>query len=251
MGVLIVPLLNVLEDFIVVRLLSLRNQLVRAALCPHLRGRGEENLHRGLGQYHGADVPAVHDDVVLLGHFPLHVQQQVPDDGVGRNETGLLGKVGGADIAGHVHAVHDHVLDALVVVLDADGQLVDVAGDAVYVLGTDAPQVEEIGHGAVNRPGVHVVKAQLFCKSSGDGGLSRPGGAVNGDGNWFCHIDFLLSISLSEVYSGRLFLLRPPRRGSGSGAFPFPRGLGAFRPPDQIAGRSASRRSRQAPTSAP
>ena len=189
MGVLIVPLLDLLQNPLVIRLLALVQQLPGAAAGPDLRGGRQEDLHRGLRQHHGADVPAVHDHVVLRGHVPLHIQQQVPDNGVGGYQAGLLGDVLGADVGSDIHAVHDHVLNALFVVLDADGQLVDVAGDAVQVLGADTPQVEEVGHGAVDRPGVHIIIAQFLCQTPGDSAFARPGRAVNGDGDGFGHDD--------------------------------------------------------------
>ena len=54
-----------------------------------------KNLYGGLRQHHGADIPAVHDDVVLLGDLPLHVQQHIPDNGVSGDQRLAFWEISG------------------------------------------------------------------------------------------------------------------------------------------------------------
>ena len=50
--------------------------LLPAAGGAGLRAGGEEDLHSRIGQHHGADVAAIHQDVLRPGHVPLHLQQE-------------------------------------------------------------------------------------------------------------------------------------------------------------------------------
>ena len=190
-GVLVVPLLDLLQDLIEVCLLPLGSQLLGTAPGPDLRRCRQEDLHGSLRQHHGADVPAIHDDVIFPRHRALHIQQGFPDDGMSRNQTGFLPDFLGADISSHIHAVHDHVLNTLFIVFDTNGQFIDVAGDAVNILGRNTPQVKKVCYGAVNGTGIHIMIAQFLCQTAGNGGLTSPRRAINGDGDFLSHSTFL------------------------------------------------------------
>ena len=70
-------LLDMQRDMVIHRR-ALLPQLPVAALCPLLSAGGQVNLHICIRQDHCGNVPAVHDHVVLFGHIPLHIQQEVP-----------------------------------------------------------------------------------------------------------------------------------------------------------------------------
>ena len=188
-----VPLNDLLENGGQLCLLTLGDQLVIAALCPNLGGSGQEDLHLCLGQHHSADIPAIHNAVILTGNLTLHIQQHITNHLVGGNQACLLGDVLGADLTGNVHAVHDHVLLAFFVILDLDGQLVDVALHTVCILGADAQKIQEICHGAVDSAGIHIAVAQLFGQGLCNGGFACTGRAVDCDIHSFSHFDVLLS----------------------------------------------------------
>ena len=187
MGILVIPLLDFLQNRFVLRFLPFCKKLVTAALGPDLGGGGEENLHRCLGQNYGPNVPAIHDDVVLFGDFPLHIQQHFPHAGVGGNQAGFLRNLLGADVVCHIHPIHYHVLQAAFVIFNSNGQLINVTVDPIHILGADTPKIHKICHRAINRAGIHITIPQLRGKLAGNGALPGPGGAIDGYGNSFHH----------------------------------------------------------------
>ena len=106
---------------------------------------------------------------------------------MGRNQAGLLRNVLGPDLTGHIHTVHDHVLQAVIIIFNADGQLIDVTVDSIDIFRGDAPQIQKICHGAVNGTGVHIVITQFLGQPLGNGALTGTGRAVDGDGISFSH----------------------------------------------------------------
>ena len=154
-------------------------QFQQTALGTNLSRSRQKNLHIRVGQHHGADIPAIHDHIVLTGHFPLHIQQHIPDHRMGRHQACLLGDILGADIISYIHAVHQHVLLSLFIIFNVDGQFINVTFHTVHILGADAQQVHKVRNGTVNGTGIHIVKAQFLCQSLGHGGFACTGRAVN------------------------------------------------------------------------
>ena len=161
-GVLVISLLNFLKNSGIIRLFAPGRQFLGPALCPDLRCGSEEDLHRGLGQYHRANVPAVHNYVVLPGNLPLHLQKQIPNQRLGRHKAGFLGDILGADVPRHIHAVHDHMLNTFLIIFHGDVQFIDIPADSVGIFGADSPQIEEIRYCAVNGTGVYIIIPQFL-----------------------------------------------------------------------------------------
>ena len=73
-----------------------------AAMGAGLGAGGQEDLDRGVGQHNGADVAAIHQDVLAFGQAALGVQQEAAHRGVcghgGRSHADVLGTDGRADV---------------------------------------------------------------------------------------------------------------------------------------------------------
>ena len=179
--VVMVPLEDVPQDGVQVGLLAPLPQLQQPALRPGLGGGGQKDLHVRPGQDHRADVPAVHDHVVLPGLPALKVQQEVPHLGDGGHLGGQTGDLMLPDGPGHVLPGQEHPLFPVGAVVHGDVQPLQ-QGDHLGRVGGVGPRPQgPEGHRAVDGPRIHIEIPQLAGQGPGQGALSGPGGAVNGD----------------------------------------------------------------------
>ena len=156
MGIVPIPLLNVLQHgFKRLRSTALL-QLQHPPLGPGLRGGGQEDLHVGVRQHHGADVPAIHNHAVGAGQLALHFQQEGPNAGMGRHGGGVHRDLGQTDLLGHVRTVQQHVLEAVLPVGQLHMDLREPGRHRRLVLGVDALCKNIVSDGAVNGAGVHI-----------------------------------------------------------------------------------------------
>ena len=102
MGVLIVPLLHVGQNFLIRGVDTLFLILFPTAGSAGLRAGGEENFDSGIRQHHGTDVAAVHQHILLFGHVPLHAQQEGPHGRVCAHGRSCHAHLFGADGGAHV-----------------------------------------------------------------------------------------------------------------------------------------------------
>ena len=75
-----------------------------------LRRGGEKHLQRGLRQYPGADVPAVHQHGLFRGQAPLQRYHGLPDAGVPRHGGGRHAYLRRANQAGDILALYQGML---------------------------------------------------------------------------------------------------------------------------------------------
>ena len=185
MGVVIVPLLDLHQDHAVIHRRALLPQLPVAALCPLLSAGGQVNLHICIRQDHCGNVPAVHDHVVLFGHIPLHIQQEVPH----RRDLGHLGgahrDLRQANLLRHVLAVEIHPLQPGPIVAHGNHHLRQQGCHGLGVLGVHALLPDAVRHRAVNGSCVHVEKSQFLGHAAGNAALPRPAGSVQRHRNIF------------------------------------------------------------------
>ena len=156
MGVVVIPLLDVLQHLLQGDGVALFVELQPAPLGTGFGGGGQVDLDGGVGQHDGADVPPVHDNVVGGGQVPLQVQQEGPDSGDGGYGGGVQGHFVLPDGVGHVLAVEDHVLDAVGLVLHINVNFRQ-QGDDLLGIGLVHPCPVGIqAHAAVDGSGVYI-----------------------------------------------------------------------------------------------
>ena len=143
-----------------------------AAPGPDLGPRVQENLHRGLGENHGADVPAL-DHAAARRELAPALHQHLAKFGVDRHPGGAGGHLGRADGLGHVLAIEK---DAAFRIEDhPEGQ--GPEGRAfieIHVL----PHRRE-RHRAHRRPGVEVTEFETFGDRARHRRLAGPRGPVD------------------------------------------------------------------------
>ena len=155
-GIVPVPLLNVLQhDFKGLRSAPLL-QLQHPPLGPGLRGGGQEDLHIGVRQHHSTDVPAIHDYAVGAGQLLLHLQQKGPDSGMSGHGGGVHGDLGQANLLGHIPAIQQHVLEAILPIGQLHMDLRQPGGHRRLVLWINVLCIDIVSDGAVNGAGVHI-----------------------------------------------------------------------------------------------
>ena len=102
MGVLIVPLLHISQHILKGDLHALLLVFQPAPSGPGFGGGGQKDLDSGIRQHHSADIPAIHQNVLGLGHAALQLQQEGADFRVGTHgrggHAGLLRADGGAHV---------------------------------------------------------------------------------------------------------------------------------------------------------
>ena len=156
MRIVKVPLAHFLQHLFVAFRRSPLLQFPEAAHGPFLHGGRQEDLHRGIRQDHGSDVPAVHHHVVLPGQFPLHFQQVRPHRRMGGDRRGVQGDLRQTDLIRHIRTVQCHVLQAVLSVMQADLQLRQQRGSGLTILGVHALGKGGVADGAVNGTGIHI-----------------------------------------------------------------------------------------------
>ena len=160
MAVVIIPAADVLEDLLVVHLLPLLLQLKGAPAGALLRARGQEDLDLRVGQDDGADVPPVHQDIVLAGDLSLGLGQEIPHPLMGRDLAGCHRDRLAADLLRDVLPIEENVLRA-VDIPQFQLQLFQLRQHLRRVGHLDPRPHHVQPDGAVERPGVHIEKAQL------------------------------------------------------------------------------------------
>ena len=179
-AVLIIPAADVLQNGFEISVHTFFLQFPEAAGGPGLGAGGEEDLHTGVRQDHGADVPPIHQDVVGAGHAPLQFQQKGTHRRMSRHCTGGHAHLFGPDGLAHVLTAQKHTLGAVhIAQLDLD--LGQKGRDRCLILGVHALAQGEQTDGAIHGAGVHIQIAQLLCQALGKSRFSRPGGAVDGN----------------------------------------------------------------------
>ena len=83
--ILVIPLADIGQHRLIHGVLAFLAQFPAAAVGPGLGAGGQVDFHGGVGQHHGADIPAIHEYVLAAGQAPLGVQQESPHRGMGRN----------------------------------------------------------------------------------------------------------------------------------------------------------------------
>ena len=156
MGIVKVPLAHFLQHLFVAFRRSPLLQFPEAAHGPLLHGGRQEDLHRGIRQDHGSDVPAVHHHVVLPGQLPLHFQQMGPHRRMGGDRRGVQGDLRQTDLIRHIRTVQCHVLQAVLSVMQADLQFRQQRGSGLTILGVHALGKGGVADGAVNGAGIHI-----------------------------------------------------------------------------------------------
>ena len=152
-----------------------------------LIGGGEEHLHGRIGEHHGADVAALHHVVAGVADAALLVEQRLAHGGRGGHRAHGAVDLGSADGVGHLIVADEHAARHWVALHMPEGDVVG-AGDSPqgrlvierYAVLQGAP-----GDGAVHGPRVQAGEAELFGHGLGHGGLSGPGGPVDGDDHYF------------------------------------------------------------------
>ena len=171
MGVLIVPLLHVCQHFLVGSVDALGLILLPAAGGACLRAGSQEDLHRSVRQHHRADVPAIHQHILLFGHAALQVQQKCPHGGVCTYGRGCHTRGFGADGGAHVLVLQ---VDVLLARNGGQPQL-DFRQQGIHrrvVLGVLARAQGVQADGAVHCTGVHIDIAQLCRQTACQSGFA-------------------------------------------------------------------------------
>ena len=110
MRIVIVPLTHFLQHLFIAFRRPPLLQFPEAAHGPLLHRGRQEDLHRGVRQDHGPDVPAVHHHVVFTSQLPLHFQQMGPHRRMGGDRGGVQGDLRQTDLIGHIRTVQRHML---------------------------------------------------------------------------------------------------------------------------------------------
>lgn len=156
MGVVVVPLLDVLQHLLQGDGVALLVELQPTPLGAGFGGGSQVDFHRGIGQDDRADVPSVHDDVVGGGQVPLQVQQEGTDGRDGSHGGGIQGHFVLPDGIGHVLPVEDHVLDAVGLVLHINVDLRQQGHDLLGIGLVHPSSVSIQAHAAVDGAGVYI-----------------------------------------------------------------------------------------------
>ena len=178
MGVLIVPLLHISQHILKGDLHALLLVFQPAPSGPGFGSSGQEDLDRSIRQHHSADIPAIHQDVLGLGHAALQLQQEGADFRVGTHgrggHAGLLRADGGA----HVLAVQiDMLLPVNAVHPQADLRQQGV--DRRIVLWVHALAQGIQADGAEHGTGIHINVTHLCGQPPRQGGFACPRRAVD------------------------------------------------------------------------
>ena len=155
-----IPALDVGQHGLVVVAQPGRDVLVVAPPRPFLGRRGQEDLHVGVGQHHGADVAALdHDAPLARRQLALQLHQPGPHRGHRRYRRHRLGHFVAADLSRNVFSGK---VRAILVGVVADGQ-VDVrrgSADRIRVVQIDPGPQHRQRHDPVHRAGVQIACAQ-------------------------------------------------------------------------------------------
>ena len=172
--VLFIPLDDVPENGLQLRLLSPLLQFQQAAAGPGLRRGGKEDLCPRVREHHRPDVPAVHDHVVLHGLTALKVQQEVPHRGQGSHLGGQSGDLVDPDSLCHVTSRQVHPLYTICPIIHAQVQPLQQRGDLLRVGWIRPCLPGPQGHRAVDGPRVYIQIPQLPGQRPGPGCSFRP-----------------------------------------------------------------------------
>ena len=85
-----------------------------------------------------------------------------------------------ADLGGHILAVEDHVLQAILSIAHLDMDLGQQGDDRLVITGMDALFLHIAADGAVDSTSIHIEDVQLCRHCLGEGAFTCTAGAVNG-----------------------------------------------------------------------
>ena len=198
-----VTLLNVTQDFLEGARCAALYQLLHAAPGTNLCRRGEKNFHIRIGQHHCADVAAVHNHIVALGHIALHIQQESAHGRDGRHIRSVHGDLGQADLIRHILAAQHHMLQAVVAIAHIHLDVRQRCGNSLGILGIDIVFPDIVPDGAIDRAGIYIDNPH-FCRDGfGQCTFSRAGRAVN------CYGILLFNHFLTSIFCSRPTRLSP------------------------------------------
>ena len=109
-AVIVVPLNDGGQHILVAFFYALLLLFQPAAAGAGLWGGGQVNFNGGLGQHHRADIPPIHDDIVLPGQAALLLQQVGPYLRQGGNSGGGRGGLRQADGLRNILAIQQDAL---------------------------------------------------------------------------------------------------------------------------------------------
>ena len=113
MCIVVVPPVHVLKNFLKGNGLTFFGKLLMAAARTFLGGRGEKNFHIRVRQDYGADVTAIHNNIVLGGDFFLQIKKEIPHAWYRRHSRSPHRYLGSANLVGHVLSVQKNTLFAV------------------------------------------------------------------------------------------------------------------------------------------
>lgn len=156
-------------------LLALEGKLLMPAPGPHF-GRGvEEDLHPGVGEDDGADIAALHDEIVGFGESLLLGDHFAADARDGGNAGGGIGDGLIANGLGDVFAVQQDLSGLLQLDVGGQGKLLQAMPVIQAGANAQCPQSDGPVHGAC----VDVQVTQAAGDTASDGAFARTGRAVN------------------------------------------------------------------------
>ena len=177
---------------------ALGAQLVKAALGAYLGACRSKHLHLGIGEYHRADVAAVHHHALVLAHGLLLLDHLLTHKADGSNDAHHIAHAHRADVALHVLAVQAGHTLALLGGTESDGYhpALQVLTQCLLVnfLTLDELVAQCIQcHCAVHRARVHIGIADAPCQCLGHRALAGRRMPVNRNRNLLCHC-FLINV---------------------------------------------------------
>ena len=148
-------------------------KLLVTALRPGLRRGRKEYFQIRLRQHYRADIPAIHNDIVLTGGPPLHLHQKIPYHWKGRS----LGSTGGDFILPngfrYILAPQVHVLESILLIGHGDDQVWQYRLHPGRVRRGHAPAPDRQPYRTVDGSGIHIQKPKLLGQTLGQRGFSR------------------------------------------------------------------------------
>src|SRR5882672_7091658 len=169
LGVAAVPLTDLLEDRIPVRVLPFTPELEESPLGARLSGRGDEDLEISVWKNHRADVASFHHETRLAREGALDGNEPPTKPGMERHPGGGLPRLGGADRALDRKAVHRHAARAG----RHSSALQHGQERRLNVEGNSVPE-REPGDGPVHGSRVDVQEPETLRNAAGSRALPRP-----------------------------------------------------------------------------
>jgi len=198
----LVALADIALDLLQRHVVALGAQFVVTAAGPHLGVGRHENLQFGVGEYHRADVAAVHHHAAAASHLLLHGHQLAAHGRNGAHLAHAVADLDRPDFALRQIAVHVDVAGAAFgIEPERDRNLVEQPDDRVFIddARTDRSVFERIErHGAVHGARVDENVAQTPGDGFGERALSARRESVYGD------YDLVFSIRHWGIYQGML-----------------------------------------------